>query len=84
MIGPRYTKELIDEYLEKGYWDLTLMADNVDQNGRDFPDKEALVDARYRLTWAEVSQQSDRLALGLLDMGFKRDDGVLVPLPHSV
>lgn len=84
MIGPRYTKELIDEYLEKGYWDLTLMADNVDQNGRDFPDKEALVDARHRLTWAEVSQQSDRLALGLLDMGFKRDDVILVQLPNSV
>ena len=84
MIGPRYTKELIDEYVKKGYWDLALMADDVDKNGRKFPDKEALVDARHRLTWAEASQQSDQLALGLLDLGFKHDDVILVQLPNSV
>jgi len=84
MIGWRYTKELIDEYFKKGYWDSTLIADICDRNARDFPDKEALVDAKSRLTWAEVSQQSDRLALGLLDLGFKRDDIILVQLPNTV
>ena len=84
MIGPRYTKELIDEYTKKGYWTSDLMADDVDRNGRDFPDKEALVDAKQRLTWGEVSQKSDHLALGLIDLGFKRDDIILVQLPNCI
>jgi len=84
MMGPRYTEELVDEYLKKGYWDSALMADDADRNGRDFPDKEALVDAKSRLTWAEVSQQSDKLALGLIELGFQHDDVILVQLPNSV
>ncbi len=84
MLGTRYTQELINKYLNKGYWDLMLTADYCDRNGRDYPDKEALVDSKSHLTWAEVSQQSDRLALGLLDLGFKRDDVILVQLPNCV
>lgn len=84
MIGARYTPELIDSYLKKGYWNLTLMADTVDQNGKKYRDKEAVVDAQSRLTWSEVSQKSDKLALGLWDLGFNRDDVLLVQLPNSV
>ncbi|MFC1906541.1 AMP-binding protein [Chloroflexota bacterium] len=84
MIGPRYTPELIDEYTKKGYWDSNLMADDVDENGRKYADKEALVDAQQRLTWAEVSRKSDQLALGLIELGFKPDDVILVQVPNSV
>ncbi|MBU2607893.1 MAG: AMP-binding protein, partial [Chloroflexi bacterium] len=84
MIGARYTPELIAEYTQKGYWDSNLMADDVDENGRKYADKEALVDAQQRLTWAEVSQKSDQLALGLIELGFKPDDVILVQVPNSV
>ncbi len=84
MIGTLYSQEVINDYLRKGLWTLRLTADNCDHNGRDSPDKEALVDAESHLTWAEVSEQSDRLALGLLDLGFKKDDHILVQLPNCV
>jgi non-ribosomal peptide synthetase component E (peptide arylation enzyme) len=84
MRGSLYTQELIDEYLKKGYWDLTKRADVIDRNGREVPDKEALVDSKTRLTWSEVSQRSDRLALGLLAEGYKKDDVLLVQLPNWV
>ena len=84
MIGARYTPQLIDGYMKKGYWNSTLMADVVDQNGKQYPDKEAIVDADSRLTWSEVSRRTDKLALGLHDLGFKRDDVILVQLPNCV
>jgi len=85
MIGTRYTEELIKDYVEKGFWHPTLLiSDLVEQSARDYPDKEAAVDSKTRLTWKEVSQQIDMIARGLLDLGFKRDDVVATQLPNSV
>ncbi|MBI3059936.1 MAG: hypothetical protein HYY81_11625, partial [Deltaproteobacteria bacterium] len=42
-------------------------ADFCDRNARKFGAKEALVDHRRRLTWRQVKELSDRLALGLLN-----------------
>jgi len=85
MIGSRYTKELINEYVTRGFWHPTLLiSDLVSQSARDYPDKEALIDAKTRLTWKEVSQRVDMLARGLLDTGLERDDVVATQLPNSV
>ena len=85
MIGTRYTEELIKDYVEKGFWHPTLLiSDLVEQSARDYPDKEAAVDSKTRLTWKEVSQQIDMITRGLLDLGFKRDDVVATQLPNSV
>ncbi len=84
MIGSRYTEELINNYIKRGFWHPTLLiSDLVDQAARDYPDKEAIIDAKTRLTWKEVSQRVDMLARGLLDTGFERDDVVATQLPNS-
>jgi non-ribosomal peptide synthetase component E (peptide arylation enzyme) len=57
-------------------------ADFCDQNGLLLADKEAIVDRRRRLTWAQVKDLSDRLALGLIDLGLERNAKVLVQLPN--
>ncbi|HZD40410.1 MAG TPA: AMP-binding protein, partial [Terriglobales bacterium] len=44
--------------------------------------REALVDNRRRLTWSEVKQLSDQLALSLIKLGLKRDAKILVQLPN--
>jgi len=80
----RYTPELEKEYLEKGYWNKTTFADIWDRNAREFPSKEAVVDSSKRLTWAEAKQWIDRLALGFLDMGFKKDELIVLQLPNTV
>ena len=85
MIGTRYTKELISDYVERGFWHPTLLiSDLVEQSARDYPDKEAAVDSKTRLTWREASQRIDMIARGLLDLGFKRDNVVATQLPNSV
>jgi non-ribosomal peptide synthetase component E (peptide arylation enzyme) len=57
-------------------------ADFCDRNAAEFGAREALVDARRRLTWREVSKLSDNLALRLVDLGLQRDARVLVQLPN--
>ncbi len=80
----RYTQEMMAEYLSKGYWETTTWPEVWDRNARDFPDREALADSRMRLTWLEAKKLIGRLAIGLLHMGFKRDDVLALQLPNSV
>jgi len=61
---------------------LMTAADFCDRNGRDIEGKEAIVDSRRRLTWAQVKELSDRLALGFMALGLERQGRVLVQLPN--
>jgi non-ribosomal peptide synthetase component E (peptide arylation enzyme) len=78
----RYTQEMMDEYLNKGLWLKESIADLWDQNARLIPQKEALVDSKGRLTWLEVKELSDKIALGFLRLGYKKDDVIHVILPN--
>jgi len=75
---------MIDTYVKKGYWTHDLISDYCDQNALKYPDDEALADSRQRLTWAQVKLQTDRIALGLRDLGFERDDILLEQLYSCV
>ncbi|HEY7713901.1 MAG TPA: class I adenylate-forming enzyme family protein [Candidatus Binatia bacterium] len=61
---------------------LMTAADFCDRNAREFGSKEALVDRRQRLTWAQVKQLSDQLAANLVKLGLPRDSRVLAQLPN--
>ncbi len=79
-----YTPELIREYTRAGFWDNTSMSDLWEQNAKECPGQEAIADSRTRLTWAEANRWIDRLALGLLETGLKKDDVVVLQLPNVV
>lgn len=78
----RYTPEVIEEYTSKGYWRREIMADYWDRNARENPDKEAIVSATVRLTWSQAGKLINRIALGLLIAGLKKDDVLLMQLPN--
>jgi non-ribosomal peptide synthetase component E (peptide arylation enzyme) len=61
---------------------LMTAADFCDRNAREFGAHEALVDRRRRLTWSQVKQLSDRLALRLMQLGLQRDAKILAQLPN--
>jgi len=65
------------------YMPLKTAADFCDDNARRVPGKEALVDARRRLTWGQMGELSDAFALALLDLGLERDGRVLIQMPNS-
>jgi non-ribosomal peptide synthetase component E (peptide arylation enzyme) len=80
----RFTEEMVDEYVRKGYWDSTLISDYWDQNAVLYPNEEAIVDENVRLTWSQAKQQIDRIALGLLELGIKKNEKIAVQLYNCV
>ncbi|MBI2933980.1 MAG: AMP-binding protein [Chloroflexi bacterium] len=80
----RLTQEVIAENKHKGIWTDQAIVDLWDRNARLYPDAEATVDSRTRLTWAQAKVRIDRLAMGLLELGIKPDEMLVVQLPNSV
>ncbi len=80
----RYTQEMMDGYIKTSQWTLTSWPDVWEKNANDFPNSEAIVDSRTRITWSQANQWINRLALGFLELGFKKDDVIVVQLPNSV
>jgi len=80
----RFTPELIKEYMKKGYWTEETPSDFYAENAKKYPDREALVDSAYRLTWLKVKTLSDRLALAFLDHDLQKDDLIVMQLPNCV
>ncbi|MDZ4246518.1 MAG: o-succinylbenzoate--CoA ligase, partial [Dehalococcoidia bacterium] len=66
----RITVAMVRENKDKGIWSDATISDFWDKNAELYPDKEAVVDSKTRLTWAEARVWIDRLALGLLELGF--------------
>ena len=77
----RLTREMIDEYIARGYWDETSVAQILRLNAKNYPESEAIVDGQTRLTWSELNRVTDAVALGLLDMGIKRDQALVAQVP---
>jgi long-chain acyl-CoA synthetase len=57
-----------------------FLQDSVDR----FPNKTALICDGQRLTYAQIEEQANRMANGLLALGVQRRDRVAVWLPNSV
>lgn len=80
----RYNPELITEYTQKGYWESISLSEFWDRNAEAYTQREAIVDSRTRLTWSEAKRWIDRIALGFLEQGIKRDELVVLQLVNSV
>jgi len=80
----RWSEEMINDYITRGYWDDTTLYDLWERNARAFPEREAIADSRLCLTWAEAKQWIDRLALGFVELGLKKDDVIVIQIPNSV
>ncbi len=89
-----YRPETVKKYHDEGIWGDKTWSDYVAEHAAARGDKEALVDQPnklaivgtepVRLTWTEVRERADGLALSLLDAGVRTGDVVFVQLPNSV
>jgi 2,3-dihydroxybenzoate-AMP ligase len=80
----RYTKEMVKEFLDAGYWTQELFSDFWERNAREFGDCEALVDSKHRLTWSEAKKLMDAIAISWVEMGIPRDARIIIQSPNSV
>ena len=80
----RYKKEMVDEFLRDGYWTQELFYDFYERNAREMGDREALVDSRYRVTWAEARKLVDAIAISWVDLGIPKFSRIIIQSPNSV
>ena len=79
---PKHKTKDAREYIKHRWWLGFTMGDIIDRTADVFPHKEALVDDKVRLTFSELRQRVDRLAVGLMDLGIVKGDTVILQLPN--
>jgi 2,3-dihydroxybenzoate-AMP ligase len=77
-----YEKEDAEKYNKLRWWAGLTLGDILDRAADIHPDKEAFVDTNTRLTYGEAREETNKLALGLMDVGIQPLDRVLVQLPN--
>jgi len=75
---------MVDEFLKNGYWTRELFYDFWDRNAREFGDQEALVDSKYRVTWAEAKKLVDAIAYTWVEMDIPQSSRIIIQSPNSV
>ncbi len=77
-----YRKEDAERYNRLRWWSGLTLGNLLDKAADVYPDKEAFVDGKNRLTFKEARERTNRLALSLLDLGIAPRDRVLIQLPN--
>ncbi len=77
-----YGKEDAELYVRRRWWTGLTCGDLLDQAADIYPERPALVDGQRRLTYGELRDTADRLAMALLDLGIKPLERVLLQLPN--
>jgi 2,3-dihydroxybenzoate-AMP ligase len=79
---PQPAKEDAERYRHIGAWTDTTLGDVLDAAADRQPGKEAMVDSKVRLTFAQLRDGANRLALSLINLGLQRGDCVLLQMPN--
>lgn len=77
-----YNEQDIEKYIKNGYWRDMTFGDMLDKAADSYPAKEALVDDNNRLTYAQLRDKANRLAIGFIGLGIKPQDRVLLQFPN--
>ncbi len=72
----------VEQYIKRRWWSGLTLGDLLDRAADVHPDKEAFVDMTSRITYGEAREKANRLAIGLMKLGIKPLDRVLVQLPN--
>ena len=80
----RFPPEFAACYRAKGYWEDRSLTDTFEEAFAKYADRVAIVDRDQSVTYAQLSQRAERMALNLLDEGLKPLDRVVVQLPNVV
>jgi 2,3-dihydroxybenzoate-AMP ligase/mycobactin salicyl-AMP ligase len=80
--APPYRQDDAEDYLRRRWWSGLTFGDLLDRAADMHPNKEAFVDRQTRLTYAQARENAERLAIGLIDLGIKPLDRVMIQLPN--
>jgi cyclohexanecarboxylate-CoA ligase len=80
----RYSPEEIDRYYAEGLWSTDTFHDLLLRRVQESPDKVFATDGTRSLTFRELFDAGQRLAVGLHRQGLRRGDTAAVQLPNWV
>jgi 2,3-dihydroxybenzoate-AMP ligase/mycobactin salicyl-AMP ligase len=77
-----YKKKDAEKYSKLRWWSGLTFGDLLDRAADIHPEKEAFVDGKTRVTYGEAREKTNKLATGLMNLGIRPLDRVLVQLPN--
>ena len=77
-----YPPEFAARYRQKGYWEDRSLTSIFDEIFSRFSERPALVSESRQISYGELAQHAERLALHLLKLGIQPLDRVVVQLPN--
>src|SRR5213594_1253102 len=80
----RLTDEMVRRYRRSGHWGDETFSAILKRRAAAHPEREALVDPRHRVTYAELAARVDRVAAKLGALGIGPGDVVTIQLPNWV
>jgi len=80
----RYKEKMVNEFLNNGYWTQETFYDFYERNAKELGEREALVDSKYRVTWAEAKRLVDATAISWVEMGIPKFSRIIIQSPNSV
>ena len=80
----RFPPEFAARYRARGYWEDKSLRDAFGGLFAQYGDRVAIIDREQFVTYAQLNERSERLALNLLDEGLKPLDRVVMQLPNVV
>ncbi len=80
----RLTDEMVRRYRRSGHWGDETFSAILTRRAAAHPEREALVDRRRRVTYAELAARVDRVAANLGALGVGPGDVVTIQLPNWV
>ncbi len=79
-----FPQEEIDEYVARGVWSNLTFGDILDRNISSIPDRIAFIDETKSITWRELGERSNRLAVHFKKLGLQNGDFAVVITPNIV
>jgi 2,3-dihydroxybenzoate-AMP ligase len=79
-----YTDEEIERYVSRGIWRNLTSCDLLDRNAELFPDKIGAVDDNSEVTWMELRDRCNRMAIHLKNSGLEYGDLLVLQLTNTL
>ena len=79
-----FPPEVAATYRDAGLWGTRTIADEFHATATRHPHRDAVVAAQGRLTYAELDARTDRIAVGLADLGLHPGDPVIVQITNRL
>src|SRR6266849_938841 len=80
----KFPPEFAARYRAKGYWEDRSLAETFADVFAKYTHRVAIIDRDQSVTYTQLDERSERLALNLLDEGFRPLDRVVMQLPNVV